>query len=66
MGRRCRRMRSWLRMSRSRLGSKVALHTALAYPDLFHGALLNAGADPIELAAADLAREAWLLCSWAP
>jgi pimeloyl-ACP methyl ester carboxylesterase len=28
-------------------GSKVALHAALAYPDLFHGALLNAGADPI-------------------
>jgi hypothetical protein len=28
-------------------GSKVALRLALAYPDLFHGALLNAGSDPI-------------------
>jgi hypothetical protein len=28
-------------------GSRVALRTALAYPDLFHGALLNAGSDPI-------------------
>ena len=42
-------------------GSKVALHTALAYPDLFHGALLNAGADPIgeknTLPPADLFRQ---------
>ncbi len=28
-------------------GSRVALRTALAYPDLFHGALLEAGSDPI-------------------
>jgi pimeloyl-ACP methyl ester carboxylesterase len=28
-------------------GSRVAMRTALAYPDLFHGALLNAGSDPI-------------------
>jgi dienelactone hydrolase len=28
-------------------GSRAALVTALAYPDLFRGALLNAGADPI-------------------
>jgi pimeloyl-ACP methyl ester carboxylesterase len=28
-------------------GSRVALRIALAYPDVFHGALLNAGADPI-------------------
>jgi len=28
-------------------GSRVAMKTALAYPDLFHGALLNAGSDPI-------------------
>lgn len=28
-------------------GSRVALRTALAYPDVFHGALLNAGSDPI-------------------
>lgn len=28
-------------------GSRVALHVALAYPDVFHGALLNAGSDPI-------------------
>jgi hypothetical protein len=28
-------------------GSRVALRTALAYPDLFRGALLNAGSDPI-------------------
>ena len=28
-------------------GSLVALRTALAYPDLFHGALLDAGSDPI-------------------
>ena len=27
-------------------GSRVALRTALAYPDLFQGALLNAGSDP--------------------
>jgi dienelactone hydrolase len=28
-------------------GSRVALRLALAYPDLFHGALLNAGSGPI-------------------
>jgi hypothetical protein len=28
-------------------GSRVALRVAIGYPDLFHGALLNAGADPI-------------------
>jgi hypothetical protein len=28
-------------------GSRAALRTALAYPDLFRGALLNAGSDPI-------------------
>jgi hypothetical protein len=28
-------------------GSRVAERLALAYPDLFHGALLNAGSDPI-------------------
>jgi hypothetical protein len=28
-------------------GSRVALRLALAYPDLFHGAILNAGSDPI-------------------
>jgi predicted esterase len=28
-------------------GSRVALRLALAYPDVFRGALLNAGADPI-------------------
>jgi hypothetical protein len=28
-------------------GARVALKTALAYPDLFRGALLNAGSDPI-------------------
>jgi pimeloyl-ACP methyl ester carboxylesterase len=28
-------------------GSRVAEHTALAYPDLFHGVLLNAGSDPL-------------------
>jgi pimeloyl-ACP methyl ester carboxylesterase len=28
-------------------GSRIALRTALAYPDLFHGALLNSGSDPI-------------------
>lgn len=28
-------------------GSRVALRTALAYPDLFRGVLLNAGSDPI-------------------
>jgi hypothetical protein len=28
-------------------GSRVALRTALAYPDLFHGAFLNAGSDVI-------------------
>jgi hypothetical protein len=28
-------------------GSRVAMRIALDYPDLFHGALLNAGSDPI-------------------
>jgi predicted esterase len=28
-------------------GSRVAMRLALHYPDLFHGALLNAGSDPI-------------------
>jgi pimeloyl-ACP methyl ester carboxylesterase len=28
-------------------GSRVALRLALGYPDVFHGALLNAGSDPI-------------------
>ncbi len=28
-------------------GSRASLQTALAYPDVFHGALLNAGSDPI-------------------
>jgi hypothetical protein len=28
-------------------GARVALRTALAYPDLFRGALLNAGSDPL-------------------
>jgi dienelactone hydrolase len=28
-------------------GARVALRVALGYPDLFHGALLNAGSDPI-------------------
>jgi hypothetical protein len=28
-------------------GSRVALRIAIGYPDFFHGALLNAGADPI-------------------
>ncbi len=29
-------------------GARVALRLALAYPDLFHGALLNAGSDPLD------------------
>lgn len=42
-------------------GSRVALRVALAYPDLFRGALLNAGSDPlgsdgIALPPADLIR----------
>ncbi len=28
-------------------GSRVALRTAIAFPDLFHGAFLNAGSDPL-------------------
>jgi pimeloyl-ACP methyl ester carboxylesterase len=28
-------------------GSRVAMRVALSFPDLFHGALLNAGSDPI-------------------
>src|ERR1700722_12822358 len=35
-------------------GSRIALRTALAYPDLFRGALLNAGSDPIGGSAAFL------------
>jgi hypothetical protein len=31
-------------------GSRVALRIALAFPDIFHGALLNAGADPLGIA----------------
>jgi hypothetical protein len=43
-------------------GSRVAMRLALGYPDLFHGALLNAGSDPIgdaqiALPPADLMRE---------
>jgi hypothetical protein len=33
-------------------GARIALRTALAYPDLFRGALLNAGSDPIGGSAA--------------
>jgi predicted esterase len=29
-------------------GARVALRLALAYPEVFHGALLNAGSDPID------------------
>jgi pimeloyl-ACP methyl ester carboxylesterase len=29
-------------------GSRIALRLALAYPDLFRGALLNAGSDPLD------------------
>ncbi len=35
-------------------GSRVALRLALAYPDLFRGAVLNASSDPIGTAAAEL------------
>jgi hypothetical protein len=35
-------------------GSRVAMRLALAYPDIFIGAFLNAGADPIGDAAASL------------
>ena len=35
-------------------GSRVAMRLALAYPDIFVGAFLNAGADPIGDAAASL------------
>jgi hypothetical protein len=35
-------------------GSRVAMRLALDYPDLFHGALLNAGSDPIGTASAVL------------
>jgi len=28
-------------------GSRIAMRLALAYPDVFHGALLNAGSDPL-------------------
>lgn len=35
-------------------GSRVAMRLALAYPDIFSGAFLNAGADPIGDAAAPL------------
>lgn len=35
-------------------GSRVAMRLALAYPDLFRGALLNAGSDPIGDALAPL------------
>jgi hypothetical protein len=44
-------------------GSRVAQRLAIAYPDLFHGAVLNAGSDPIggrgaQLPPADLFSEA--------
>ena len=35
-------------------GSRVALHLALAWPDVFRGALLNSGSDPIGIAAIPL------------
>jgi hypothetical protein len=35
-------------------GSRVAMRLALGYPDIFHGALLDAGADPIGDAKAPL------------
>jgi hypothetical protein len=35
-------------------GSRVAMRMALDYPDLFHGALLNAGSDPIATPSAIL------------
>jgi predicted esterase len=35
-------------------GSRVALRLALAYPDVFHGALLNSGSDPVGTAAIPL------------
>ena len=38
-------------------GSRVAMRTALAYPDLFRGALLNAGSDPIGASEAMLPPE---------
>jgi pimeloyl-ACP methyl ester carboxylesterase len=43
-------------------GARVALHLAVAYPDMFRGAILNAGSDPIGTAAfplppADLFRQ---------
>jgi len=42
-------------------GARVALRLALGYPDVFHGALLNAGSDPagtldVPLPPADLFR----------
>lgn len=38
-------------------GSRIALRLALGYPDLFHGALLNAGSDPIGTADVPLPPE---------
>jgi pimeloyl-ACP methyl ester carboxylesterase len=35
-------------------GSRVAMRLALDYPDIFHGALLNAGSDPIATALSTL------------
>ncbi|MBS0421268.1 MAG: hypothetical protein JSR66_26410 [Proteobacteria bacterium] len=35
-------------------GARIALRLALGYPDLFHGALLNAGSDPIGTAQVPL------------
>lgn len=35
-------------------GARIALRLALGYPDLFHGALLNAGSDPIGTAEVPL------------
>lgn len=41
-------------------GSRVALRLALAYPDVFRGALLDAGSDPIGTAAVPLPPESLL------
>lgn len=35
-------------------GSRVAMRIALAYPDIFHGAILNSGADPVGSSSAPL------------
>ncbi|HEY3814717.1 MAG TPA: PHB depolymerase family esterase [Caulobacteraceae bacterium] len=41
-------------------GSRVAMHLALGYPDLFRGAVLNAGSDPIGDSQAPLPPKALL------